>query len=189
MPNSGRRQRIGAIVQSTSENSSLKKYFLAAKISTLDRMLSSSALTARPLGLRSIAAPTSSASEYQSRSMRYNARRNCARVTGSTGINGGWGNRSSRYSMITRESYSTRSRSTSVGTLLYGFRSRRSSGRLPSSTSTISMVMLFSASTIRVRWLHGSAGFENRKLKERRLAMTGIRQVSLSSRGGGGGGG
>ena len=47
--NSGRRQRIGAIVQSTSENSSLKKNFFAEKISTLERMLSSRALTARPI--------------------------------------------------------------------------------------------------------------------------------------------
>ena len=133
MLNNGNRQRIGAIVQSTSENSSLKKNFFAEKISTLDRMLSSSAFTARPGGLRSTPVPISSASEYQSFSIRYSASRNCARVTGSTGISGGCGKRSSRYSMITRESYSTRSRSTSVGTLLYGFRSSRSSGSLPSS--------------------------------------------------------
>ena len=38
-------------------------------------------------------------------------------VTGSTGISGGCGNRSSRYSMMTRESYRVRSLSTSVGTL------------------------------------------------------------------------
>src|SRR5690606_11063100 len=54
MPNNGRRHRIGAIVQSTSENSSLRKYRFAAKISTLDRMLSSSALIARATGLRSL---------------------------------------------------------------------------------------------------------------------------------------
>src|SRR5690606_25405313 len=113
--------------------------------------------------------------------MRNSASLKCARVTGSTGISGGCGNRSSRYSMITRESYSTRSRSTSVGTLLYGFRSRRSSGRLPSSTSTMSILMLFSASTSRVRWLHGHAGFENSVMTDRRLAMTVIRNTLLES--------
>src|SRR5688572_7091563 len=180
MPNCGRRHRIGAIVASTSENSSLKKNFFAAKISTLDRMLSSSALTARVVGLRSRPPTISPASEYQSCSMRNSASRNCARVTGSTGISGGCGKRSSRYSMITRESYSTRSRSTSVGTLLYGFRSSKSSGRLPSSTSTMSIVMLFSASTNRARWLHGSVGFENSVITDRRLAMTVMRRVSLT---------
>src|SRR5690606_16389980 len=115
----------------------------------------------------------------QSFSMRNSASLKCARVTGSTGISGGCGNRSSRYSMITRESYSTRSRSTSVGTLLYGFRSRRSSGRLPSSTSTMSMLMLFSASTSLVRWLQGSAGFENSVITDRRLAITVIRNTLL----------
>src|SRR5690606_16685180 len=113
--------------------------------------------------------------------MRNSASLKCARVTGSTGISGGCGNRSSRYSMITRESYRTRSRSTSVGTLLYGFRSRRSSGRLPSSTSTMSMLMLFSASTSRVRWLHGHAGFENSVMTDRRLAITVIRNTLLES--------
>src|SRR5690606_25318562 len=111
--------------------------------------------------------------------MRNSASRKCARVTGSTGISGGCGKRSSRYSMITRESYRTRSRSTSVGTLLYGFRSRRSSGRLPSSTSTMSMLMLFSASTSRVRWLQGSAGFENSVMTDRRFAMTVIPNTLL----------
>jgi len=43
----------------------------------------------------------SCAKAYQSRSTRYNATRNCARVTGSIGINGGCGKRSSRYSMMT----------------------------------------------------------------------------------------
>ena len=41
-----------------------------------------------------------------------------SKLVGRTVTNGGCGKRSSRYSMMTRESYSTRSRSTSVGTLL-----------------------------------------------------------------------
>ena len=40
-----------------------------------------------------------------------------ARDTGSTGSNGGWGKRSSRYSQMMRESYNARSRSTRVGTV------------------------------------------------------------------------
>jgi hypothetical protein len=32
--------------------------------------------------------------------------------------------------------------------------------------------MLFSARTIRVRWLHGSAGLEKSVITERRLAIT-----------------
>src|SRR5688572_15207 len=71
--------------------------------------------------------------------------------------------------MMTRESYSTRSRSTSVGTLWYGFRSRRSSGNLPGSTLTMSMLMPFSASTMRVRWLHGSLGAEKSVMMDRLL--------------------
>jgi hypothetical protein len=70
MLKSGKRHKIGAIVQSTSENSSLKKNFFAAKISTLERMLSSSDFTARDAGLRSPPEPISPASEYQSFSMR-----------------------------------------------------------------------------------------------------------------------
>src|SRR5262245_5335976 len=46
----------------------------------------------------------------------------------------------------------------------------------------MSMLMLFSARTKRVRWLHGSAGLENSVITERRLAMTVIRGVSLTSR-------
>src|SRR6185312_2656721 len=119
-------------------------------------------------------------SAYQSRSMRYSARRNCARVTGSTGIRGGCGKRSSRYSMITRESYSTRSRSTSVGTLWYGLRSSRSSGNLPGSTLTMSMLMPFSASTMRVRWLHGSLGAEKSVMMDRLLdKMAALKAQSL----------
>ncbi len=53
--------------------------------------------------------------------------------------------------MITRESYSTRSRSISVGVVWYGLRSRRSSGYFPGATSTISISIAFSAMTIRVR--------------------------------------
>jgi hypothetical protein len=33
-------------------------------------------------------------------------------------------------------------------------------------------VMLFSAKTNRVLWLHGSVGFENSVITDRRLAMT-----------------
>src|SRR5690606_1201069 len=94
--------------------------------------------------------------------MRCSARRNCARDTGSTGISGGCGKRSSRYSMMIRESYSTRSRSTSVGSVWSGLRSRRSSGKRPGVTLTISISTSFSARTMRVRWLATSSGAENR---------------------------
>src|SRR5690606_23313063 len=88
-------------------------------------------------------------------------RRNCARDTGSTGISGGCGKRSSRYSMMMRESYSTSSRSTRVGSVWSGFRSSRSSGKRPGVTLTISISTSFSARTIRVRWLATSSGAEN----------------------------
>ena len=102
------------------------------------------------LSLPSLVDSASSAIEYQSVSMRNNASLNCARITGSTGINGGCGKRSSKYSMITRESYRVRSRSTKVGTVWYGFRSIRSSGSSDPRTLVISILMFFSASTSRV---------------------------------------
>src|SRR5690606_36208607 len=49
---------------------------------------------------------------------------------------------------------------TRVGTVWNGFRSSRSSGRLPPCTSMVSTWMLFSASTILVRWLQGSSARE-----------------------------
>src|SRR5882672_9595834 len=115
--------------------------------------------------------------------MRYSASRNCARVTGSTGIRGGCGKRSSRYSMMTRESYSTRSRSTRVGTLWYGLRSSRSSGNLPGSTLTMSMLMPFSASTMRVRWLHGSLGAEKSVMMDRLLDKFPLPQIAMAREG------
>jgi len=57
----------------------------------------------------------------------------------------------------------------SVGVVWYGFRSSRSSGYLPESTSTISISIAFSAMTMRVRWLQGSSGAENKVIVARRL--------------------
>src|SRR5690606_33866231 len=57
---------------------------------------------------------------------------------------------------------------TSVGTLWYGLMSRRSSGKLESSTLRTSMLMLFSARTIRALWLKMQAGLEYRVITARR---------------------
>ena len=55
----------------------------------------------------------------------------------------------SRISMMMREVYNASSRSTRVGTVLYGFSSASSSGRLAGSTWQISTLTPFSARTIR----------------------------------------
>ena len=60
-----------------------------------------------------------------------------ARITGSAGISCGCGKRSSMYSLMMFDSCSTRSRSTSTGTWLYGFITARSSGLWSRSTSMI----------------------------------------------------
>ena len=66
-----------------------------------------------------------------------------ARITGSAGISCGCGKRSSMYSLMMFDSCSTRSRSTSTGTWLYGFITARSSGLWSRSTSMIWKSMPF----------------------------------------------
>ncbi len=111
---------------------------------------------------------------YQSFSIWNNAKRDFDLETGSTGISGGCGNLSSKYSIITRESYNTKSRSTSVGTELYGFSSERSSGLLFWSICTTSAVISFSDNTIRVRWLWIQVGSENKVITDLRLAINAL---------------
>ena len=59
------------------------------------------------------------------------------------------------YSLMMFDSYRIRSRSTRIGTRLYGFITAMSSGLLNRSTSLISKSMPFSNSTKRQRWLKG----------------------------------
>src|SRR5512139_1488851 len=102
--------------------------------------------------------PPSSASMWQNSSFSKRCRnsRARARITGSAGISCGCGKRSSMYSLMMLDSCSTRSRSTSTGTWLYGFITARSSGLWSRSTSMIWKSMPFSCSTMRQRWLNGS---------------------------------
>src|SRR6516225_1740336 len=83
-------------------------------------------------------------------------RRTRARATGSPGISCGCGKRSSMYSLMMCDSYRMRSRSTRMGTSLYGFISAMSSGLAKRSTSRISKSMPFSNSTKRQRCEYGS---------------------------------
>src|ERR1700712_478254 len=83
-------------------------------------------------------------------------RRTRARATGSPGISCGCGKRSSMYSLMMCDSYRMRSRSTRIGTSLYGFISAMSSGLAKRSTSRISKSIPFSNSTKRQRCEYGS---------------------------------
>ena len=78
-------------------------------------------------------------------------RRTRARATGSPGMSCGCGKRSSMYSLMMCDSYRMRSRSTRIGTSLYGFMSAMSSGLANRSTSRISKSMPFSNRTKRQR--------------------------------------
>src|ERR1700748_3675932 len=83
-------------------------------------------------------------------------RRTRARATGSPGISCGCGKRSSMYSLMMCDSYRMRSRSTRIGTSLYGFINAMSSGLAKRSTSRISKSIPFSNSTKRQRCEYGS---------------------------------
>src|ERR1700678_354541 len=76
MPYTRRRHKIGAMLASTSENSSLKKNGLALKTSALAQIASPNTLRLCSAVLLAGSSSMSCARAYQSRSTRYNATRN-----------------------------------------------------------------------------------------------------------------
>src|ERR1700761_2504336 len=154
------RHSSGAMATSSIEKSSPSMYLFFRKIGAScvrrSRICARAFSSCLSLGLTPPRPSRMLTFENSSFSKLNRNRRTRARATGSPGINCGCGKRSSMYSLMMCDSYRMRSRSTRMGTSLYGFISAMSSGLAKRSTSRISKSIPFSNSTKRQRCEYGS---------------------------------